>query len=82
VLREKLPHHFCGTGFIDCPTKDPFRQVFAAEPSMASTFDRIQHYVSILSAVRVGKTLDTWSNPKVNGVATHLFRCAKRAVNS
>jgi hypothetical protein len=39
VFREKLPHHFCGTDVIDCPTKDPFRHVFAAWPGMASTFD-------------------------------------------
>ena len=47
VLREELPHHFCGTDVIDRPTKDPFSHVFAAWPGMGSTFDRIQHYVSI-----------------------------------
>jgi hypothetical protein len=67
MLHEKVPHYCCGAHLIDCTASDQFRYVFAPWPGMASAFNRIQHHVRVLSAVRVGKTVDAWSNARVNG---------------
>src|SRR5215472_2216046 len=65
MLAEELPHGCAGVDVIGRAPKDPSRQVFSARPGMASTFNGIENYVSIPSAVRVSETADARRDPNI-----------------
>src|SRR5215469_6422408 len=79
MLREKLPHHFCGTDVIDCRSCDAFRKVFAVGPGVATPIQCIENYVSILRTVRVGKTSNMGSDPRGRGLLRYALdrRCRR-----
>lgn len=72
MLDEELPHHPGGVDFIGRAPSDPFRQVFAARPSVSSTLDRIESHVCILSAVRISETADVCRDPCVDRISFAL----------
>ncbi len=69
MLGEELPHHPAGVDVIGRTPSDPFRQVFAARPSVASTLNRIENHVCILGAVRISETADARRDLSVDRIS-------------
>lgn len=69
MLGEEVPHHSGGVDVIGGVPGDPFRQVFATRPDVASTLDGIENDVRIVSAICVSKTADAGSDSSFDRIS-------------
>src|SRR5260370_40101247 len=72
MLDEDRPHHSGGVDVMGRAPNHRFRQVLAPWPGMASTLNRVENHVRILSTVRIFETADAGSDPSFHRISGTL----------